>query len=83
MKLIASALCLTANAAGVVGLTKCTGAAEQSLEPEADMTKWILGASGRLCGPHGCLSVVAGQAGMAHGAESLGAAAGVRRKFLR
>ena len=83
VKLLSSGLCLTANAAGAVGLAKCTAAedtaVEQWLEPEADMSKWVLGASGRLCGPHGCLSVVAGQTARA---QPVGAA-GPRRNFLR
>jgi hypothetical protein len=51
-----SGLCLTGSAGGTARLATCTTV--QSLEPGADEQHWILGASGRLCTPSGCISVV-------------------------
>lgn len=80
VKHISSGLCLSGNAAGVVRLGAC--GTKQSWEPEADHTAWVLGASGRLCGPDGCLSVVAGQSLVAQSPHSF-TAEGTRRSFLR
>jgi hypothetical protein len=84
VKHIATGMCVTTNAAGGVVLAKC--AAVASLEPEADEQHWVLGASGRLCTPSGCLSVMAGQSLM--GAAALKAVrahldGAPRARFLR
>ena len=69
-----SKLCVTGSASGALGLAACK--AEQSLEPEASEQLWVLGASGRLCSPSGCLSVVPGKASAAPAGFEL------RRRFL-
>ena len=85
VKNIASGMCITTSAAGGVAMVKCA-AGPDSLEPEATEQDWVLGASGRLCTPSGCLSVVAGQSLMS--AEAVGIIhetldRGPRARFLR
>jgi arylsulfatase len=85
VKNIAAGLCITTSAAGGVAMAKCA-AGPDSLEPEASLQDWVLGASGRLCTTSGCLSVVAGQSLMsAAAAVAIHSTldGGPRARFLR
>jgi hypothetical protein len=54
----ATGLCLTATNTFTIGLAACASDESSSYAPDGNEQVWILGTSGRLCAPSGCLSVV-------------------------